>query len=416
MLKPGDVIPLTIEKPAAGGPMIARHQGRVVLVSAAIPGEQVRARIVRVAKGVAHADAVAIDEPSPDRRVASGDPLCGGCLYSHIAYPRQLEIKSQVIADAFKRIGRIELASPVAVAGSCEDGYRMRARLHVRGSRAGFFREGTHDLCDARVTRQLLPQTLDTLDRLSAAIRSAGASAVRGIELSENVDASERVVQLEASAPLDPRLVAKLGSVDGLTPGPYVTDTLAIGDASLKLRRHVLAFFQGNRYLLRDLVTHVVERVPIGGSVADLYAGVGLFAVAAAVTRAAGVMAVEGDPHAADDLHANGVAAGAKLYTVKGAVEGFTAGAIRVLGRKLNGPIVETVIVDPPRTGVSPEALVAILGTLAPRIVYVSCDVATLARDARKILDAGYAIERADGFDLFPNTPHVETVVVFTKS
>ena len=416
MLKPGDVIPLTIEKPAAGGPMIARHQGRVVLVSAAIPGEQVRARIVRVAKGVAHADAVAIDEPSPDRRVASGDPLCGGCLYSHIAYPRQLEIKSQVIADAFKRIGRIELASPVAVAGSREDGYRMRARLHVRGSRAGFFREGTHDLCDARVTRQLLPQTLDTLDRLSAAIRSAGASTVREIELSENVDASERVVQLETLAPLDPRLVAKLGSVDGLTPGPYVTDTLAIGDASLKLRRHVLAFFQGNRYLLRDLVTHVVERVPIGGSVADLYAGVGLFAVAAAVTRAAGVMAVEGDPHAADDLHANGVAAGAKLYTVKGAVEGFTAGAIRVLGRKLNGPIVETVIVDPPRTGVSPEALVAILGTLAPRIVYVSCDVATLARDARKILDAGYAIERADGFDLFPNTPHVETVVVFTKS
>ena len=416
MLKPGDVIPLTIEKPAAGGPMIARHQGRVVLVSAAIPGEQVRARIVRVAKGVAHADAVAIDEPSPDRRVASGDPLCGGCLYSHIAYPRQLEIKSQVIADAFKRIGRIELASPVAVAGSREDGYRMRARLHVRGSRAGFFREGTHDLCDARVTRQLLPQTLDTLDRLIAAIRSAGASAVREIELSENVDASERVVQLEALEPLDPRLVAKLGSVDGLTPGPYVTDTLAIGDASLKLRRHVLAFFQGNRYLLRDLVTHVVERVPIGGSVADLYAGVGLFAVAAAVTRAAGVMAVEGDPHAADDLHANGVAAGAKLYTVKGAVEGFTAGAIRVLGRKLNGPIVETVIVDPPRTGVSPEALVAILGTLAPRIVYVSCDVATLARDARKILDAGYAIERADGFDLFPNTPHVETVVVFTKS
>ena len=416
MLKPGDVIPLTIEKPAAGGPMIARHQGRVVLVSAAIPGEQVRARIVRVAKGVAYADAVAIDEPSPDRRVASGDPLCGGCLYSHIAYPRQLEIKSQVIADAFKRIGRIELASPVAVAGSREDGYRMRARLHVRGSRAGFFREGTHDLCDARVTRQLLPETLDTLDRLIAAIRSVGASAVREIELSENVDASERVVQLETLAPLDPRLVAKLGSVDGLTPGPYVTDTLAIGDASLKLRRHVLAFFQGNRYLLRDLVTHVVERVPIGGSVADLYAGVGLFAVAAAVTRAASVMAVEGDPYAADDLHANGVAAGAKLYTVKGAVEGFTASAIRMLGRKLNGPIVETVIVDPPRTGVSPDALVAILGTLAPRIVYVSCDVATLARDARKIVDAGYAIERADAFDMFPNTPHVETVVVFMKS
>jgi 23S rRNA (uracil1939-C5)-methyltransferase len=416
MLKSGDVIPVTIEKPAAGGPMIARHDGLVVLVSGAIPGERVQARILRVTKGVAHAAALAIDEPSPDRRAAAGDPLCGGCLYAHIAYPRQLAIKSQVIADAFARIGRMTLPGVVTVAASPEEGYRMRARLHVRGARFGFFREGTHDLCDARATRQLLPATIDVLERLMAAIRSIGVDTVREIELSENVDGSERVVHLETSEPIDPRLTAKLVSVEGLTPGPYVTDTIAIGDASLKLRRHVLSFFQGNRFLLRDLVSHVIERVPIGASVADLYAGVGLFSVAAAVTRAAGVLAVEGDPHAADDLHANGVAAGAKLYTIKGAVEGFTAGAIRMLGRKINGPIVETVIVDPPRTGVSPDALVAILGTLASRIVYVSCDVATLARDARKIVDAGYAIERADAFDLFPNTPHVETVVVFVKS
>ena len=416
MLTPGDVIPLTIEKPAAGGAMIARHDRRVVLVSGAIPGERVRARLVRVAKGVAHAETVAIDEPSPDRREASGDPLCGGCLYAHIAYPRQLEIKSQVIADAFRRIGRIELPAPVTVAGSPEDGYRMRARLHVRGSRVGFFREGTHDLCDARATRQLLPATLDTLGRLMAAIRSIGADAIREIELSENIDAGERVVHLDTSEPLDSRLVQKLESTEGLTPGPYVTDTITIGDSSLKFRRHVLAFFQGNRFLLRDLVAHVTERVPIGGSLADLYAGVGLFSVAAAVTRGAGVMAVEGGPHAADDLHANGVANGANLYTVKGAVEDCTAGAFRMLGRMVKGPIVETVIVDPPRTGMSREALDAVLGTQAPRLVYVSCDVATLARDARRIVDAGYTIERADAFDMFPNTPHVETVVVFVKS
>jgi 23S rRNA (uracil1939-C5)-methyltransferase len=415
MLTPGDVIPLTVEKPVAGGTMIARHDGRVVLVSGAIPGERVRARLVRVAKGVAHAEAVAIDEPSPDRRVASGDPLCGGCLYSHIAYPRQLEIKSQVIADAFTRIARLELPAPVTVAGSPENGYRMRARLHVSGSRVGFFREGTHHLCDARATRQLLPATLDTLDRLMAAMGSIGADAVREIELSENVDACERVAHLDTAEALDPQLVDKLVSVEGLTPGPYVTDTLTIGGAALKLRRHVLAFFQGNRYLLRDLVAHVTERVPIGGSLADLYAGVGLFSVAAAVTRAASVMAVEGDTHAADDLHANGLAAGAKLYIVKGPVEGFTASAFRSLGRKIKGPIVETVIVDPPRTGMSREAVDAVLGTQAPRIVYVSCDVATLARDARRIVDAGYTIERADAFDLFPNTPHVETVIVFAN-
>jgi 23S rRNA (uracil1939-C5)-methyltransferase len=416
MLKPGDIIPLTIEKPAAGGSMIARHDGQVVLVSGAIPGERVQARLARVTRSVAHAEAVAIEQPSPDRRAVSGDPLCGGCLYRHIAYARQLAIKSEVISDAFRRIGHIELAAAVGVASSPEDGYRMRARLHVRGARFGFFREGTHDLCDARTTRQLLPATLDALERLMAAIRSTGPGVVREIELSENIDASERVAHLDTSEPLDPRLVDRLVSVDGFTAGPYVTDALTIGDASLKLRRHVQAFFQGNRYLLRDLVTHVTARVPIGSTVLDLYAGVGLFAVAAAVSRGARVTAVEGDAQAAADLHANGRTAGGQMATLRAPVEsiGGTTGAGLVV--RVSGLQIETVIVDPPRTGMSPEALDAVLGVKAARLIYVSCDVATLARDARRIVDAGHTIERADAFDMFPNTPHVETVIVFTKS
>ena len=414
-MKAGDVLALTIEKPAAGGGMIARHEGRVMLVSGTIPGERVQAKVVRVQKGMAHAEAIAIDEPSPDRREPSGDPLCGGCLYGHIAYPRQLEIKSLVIADAFRRIGRIELPTAVAVAASPEDGYRMRARLHVRGSRFGFFREGTHDICDARATRQLLPATVDTLERLMAAIRSLGTDAVRELELSENVDGSERVVHLDTTEPLDPRLLEKLLSVDGLTPPPYVTDTIAIGDASLKLRRHVLAFFQGNRYLLRDLVSHVTDRIPIGATIVDLYAGVGLFSVAAGVLRGATTLAVEGDRVAFDDLLANAAAAGTRLTAIRSAIEkvGEALPASATLWR---GSGAEVVMVDPPRTGMSPEALQGVLGVKPPRLIYVSCDVATLARDARRILDAGYAIERADAFDMFPNTPHVETVIVFGKS
>lgn len=412
MLKPGDVIPLAIEKPAAGGAMIARDEGRVVLVSGTIPGERVRARVTRVQKGVVHAEAVGIDDPSPDRRVGADDPRCGGCLYSHIAYPRQLEIKSQVIADAFTRIAHLELPAPV-VAGSPEEGYRMRARLHVRGSRFGFFREATHDLCDARATRQLLPSTLDTIERLMAAIRSIGTDAVREIELSENVDASQRVVQLETSEPLDARLVDKLLSVDGLTPGPYVTDTIAVGDSSLKLRRHVLAFFQGNRYLLRDLLAHVAGCIPLGAPVLDLYAGVGLFSVAAAVLRGAVTVAVEGDKAAFDDLFANASAAGAKVTVIRAAVEEISARHPTAAGP---GAGHEVVIVDPPRTGMSREALGVVLALTPLRLIYVSCDVATLARDARRIVDSGYAIERADAFDMFPNTPHVETVIVFAKS
>jgi 23S rRNA (uracil1939-C5)-methyltransferase len=415
MLKAGDLIAVTIEKPAVGGPMIGRHDGRVVLVSGAIPGERVQARILRVTKGVAHAAAVAIEVASPDRREDTGDLLCGGCLYGHIAYPRQLAIKSQVIADAFTRIARLELAAPVTVAGSREDGYRMRARLHVRGSRAGFFREGTHDLCDARVTGQLLPATLETIERLMAAIRSIGADLVREIELSENLDGSERVAHLETSEPLDPRLVEKLVSVEGLTPGPYVTDAIAIGDASLRLRRHVLSFFQGNRHLLSRLVAHVAERVPVGSTVLDLYAGVGLFSVAAAVTRGASVTAIEGDPQASADLHANGLAAGGQMATLRAPVESVGATGAGVLAR-LPGMGIETVIVDPPRTGMSAEAIGGVLKVEAPRLIYVSCDAATLARDARKFVDGGYIVERIDAFDMFPNTPHVETVVVFRKS
>jgi tRNA/tmRNA/rRNA uracil-C5-methylase (TrmA/RlmC/RlmD family) len=169
MLTPGQTLSLTIDRPAVGGRMIARADGQVVLVSGAIPGERVRARIERVSKAVAFAETIAVEEPSRDRRDAFADPLCGGCVFGHMAYPRQLEIKSAVIGDAFARIGRVSLPSAVQVAPSPQDGYRMRARLHVRGHQLGFFREGTHDVCDARQTRQLLPATFDALERLVVA-------------------------------------------------------------------------------------------------------------------------------------------------------------------------------------------------------------------------------------------------------
>jgi 23S rRNA (uracil1939-C5)-methyltransferase len=413
MIVPGHTLPLVIEKPAAGGRMIARADGQIVLVSGAIPGERVRARIERVAKGVAYAETAAVDDASPDRREPFVDLACGGSLYAHIAYPRQLALKAEVIADAFARIGRLSLPARVPVAASPEEGYRMRARLHVRGTRIGFFREGTHEVCDARVTRQLLPASCDVVDRLAAALRSVAGGGVREIELSENVAATERAVYFDAAGPIDRRIVDRLTATDGITPGPHVVDTLQIGDSTVTLRRHVQAFFQGNRYLLADLVSHVVERVPIGGRLIDLYAGVGLFSVAAAVARRAVVTAVEGDRHAADDLRANAGAGGAGLVTMRSAVEEFfSRGGDRA--RASDGTAAATtIIVDPPRTGMSREALDAVLGAAAPRLVYVSCDVATLARDARRIVDAGYAISGAQAFDLFPNTPHVESVVVF---
>jgi 23S rRNA (uracil1939-C5)-methyltransferase len=401
MLAPGQLLPLTIEKPAAGGWMIARLSGRVVLVSGAIPGERVTARIDRVARGIAYATTAKVEQPSADRRPPFADPLCGGCVFSHIAYPRQLGIKSEIIADAFARIGRLPLSFAVQVAASREDGYRMRARLHVRGRRCGFFREGTHDACDARLTRQLLPATSDAIDRAMAAMISLGVDTVREIELTENLGATERVVRLETVGPVETRALQTIAGVDGLTPGPYVTDALAIGDRTLRLRRHVQAFFQGNRYLLKDLVAHVAGQV--------------IFSVAAAVLRDAEVVAVEGDRVAAEDLRANAAASGARLTSTRQSVEDFVR-----LGPAANAAAdsraADAVIVDPPRTGMTGEALDGAIGLGASRLIYVSCDVATLARDARRIVDAGYRMDRIDGFDLFPNTPHVETVVVFVNA
>src|SRR5207248_425327 len=142
------------------------------------------------------------------------------------------------------------------------------------------------------------------------------------------------------------------------------------------------------------------------GDVADLYAGVGLFSVGVAVARGVRVTAIEGDRIAAGDLEANAMGSGAAVTAVHQTVEEFV---------QRTGERPATVIVDPPGAGVSRDALSGAIALEPRRIVYVSCDVATLARDARRLVDAGFHVGRADAFDLFPNTPHVETVVVFDR-
>jgi 23S rRNA (uracil1939-C5)-methyltransferase len=442
MISPGQLLTLTIEKPAAGGRMIARSESGIVLVSGAVPGERVTARVERLGKGVVFAGTVAVLEPSEDRREPFVDPQCGGCLYAHIAYARQLALKSQVIADAFGRIGHIPLEAPVGIAPSRDDGYRMRARLHVRDGGIGLFREGSYQLCDARATRQLLPETCDALDATASALRSrhagitgaAAAEGLRELHVSENLDASQRVMHLDASPGVDQavlRLLGQSGGLTGLTVGsgevlagdPYVADTFEVGGHHITLRRHVLSFFQGNRYLLRDLVAYVMQPIEDHAEVIDLYAGVGLFSIAAAVVRGATVTAVEGDRWAAADLALNATGLGIPVEAVHRPVEEFvrtnwkvSSEASRGRPRRpaRGGPAV--LIVDPPRTGMSKEALEGSIRLRPRTIVYVSCDVATLARDARRLLDAGYSLHQIAGFDLFPNTPHVETVAVFLIS
>jgi 23S rRNA (uracil1939-C5)-methyltransferase len=435
MLSPGSVIDLTIEKPAAGGRMIARHEGQVVLVHAAIPGERVRALVDRVGQGVAYATAMDVLESSPDRRTGIHDWACGGNVYAHVAYPRQLQLKAEIIADALARIGKMTLEAPVRVASSPEEGYRMRARFHVRGRRLGYFREGTHGMCDPASTGQLLPETCGLVAELSEALADGRLDGVTEIELGENVPATERALHVELARPHVPQGLAGLASLPSVvgvaasfgasgrgSGGPSrrtitvggtacVLDTLRLASSGgaavdVRLQHHAQAFFQANRYLLADLAGRVVALVP-DGPVLDLYAGVGLFSASLAASGWDAVVAVEGDRAGAADLRANAAPFGSSLTPVEMTVEAF-------LATHPTSPET-TIIVDPPRTGMSREASAAIAAQKARTLIYVSCDVATFARDARKLVDAGYRLAHLEAFDLFPNTAHVEALGVFSR-
>ena len=196
MLKAGALVELTLEKPVAGGRMLARHDGQVVLVAGAIPGERVRARIDRVNKGMAFATTLAAIQPSPARREVVGDPLCGGTVYAHVAYAEQAAIKREVLRDALRHGGRIEWPGDLPVTSSPEHSYRMRARLHVRKGRVGFFREGTHDLCDCAGTGQLLPESIEAVRAFVDATPRAVRDAIDAIELTESIAADERVLHV----------------------------------------------------------------------------------------------------------------------------------------------------------------------------------------------------------------------------
>jgi 23S rRNA (uracil1939-C5)-methyltransferase len=429
-LSVGQEIELGIDKPAAGGRMIGRHEGQVLLVHGAIPGERVLARIDRLEKRLAFASVAQVIDSSADRRESGVDPLCGGCVYAHIAYPRQVLLKGEVIADAFVRIGRVPLANAVTVAPSPEQAYRMRARLHVRGGRAGFYREGTHQLCDAAPTAQLLPDTPGVIAAALAVLNRGPAGAdnegrIAAVEVSENVAGNERALHFElvpgvAVSGNELTAVVEASGITGCTArsadhvltsagDPRVSDPLVVltGGRALEgvLSRSPESFFQANRYLLASLVTAVLDAVPAEGDVLDLYAGVGLFSIALAAIGREGITAVEGARSSGTDLKRNAAPFSDRVRFVLDAVERHLARR-----RAERGTI---MIVDPPRTGISRDAMQAITRYGAARIAYVSCDPPTMARDARRLLDSGYGLTSLQGFDLFPNTPHVEVLGVF---
>jgi len=255
-------------------------------------------------------------------------------------------------------------------------------------------------------------------------LRPAEAVPLEGeVEFTENSQASERVLHLGLNRKLTLRELKAMTGVEGLTgfttsivgvhgagvviADPHVHEDIEIDAVPpVRLRRHVRSFFQSNRYLLNRLVADLLARVPVG-PVIDLYAGVGLFSVPLALAGRRPMVAVEVDAFSAHDLRTN--AMGLDLFEiVEDSVEDFFAKL------KLGATDVLTVVLDPPRTGVSKAALTSLIALRPGRIVYVSCDVATLARDTRALIGAGYQLKELLGFDLFPNTAHIETIATVT--
>jgi tRNA/tmRNA/rRNA uracil-C5-methylase (TrmA/RlmC/RlmD family) len=427
-----DILDLTVERPVAGGRMLARHDGRIVFVSGAIPGERVRARVERAGRQAWFAATTEVVEASADRRVPACDPACGGSSFAHIAYERQRSLKQEILVDAFRRLARLDLPAPPVVAASPEQGYRLRARLHVAAGRVGYYFEGTHTLCDAATTGQLRSDSVAAAWAVVSALGPRAADCLAAT-VSENIPATARVIHLELTerAPLDAIADAIAGLRHADLPGitgvttlarralrtlwgqPMVTDRSAdlFGDASpiageATWTRSAPPFFQGNRYLLGSLVRGVLTAAS-ADRVVDLYAGVGLFSVALAATGAR-VLAVEGDTFAVADLRANAAACGGRLEILATPVEQAVAHA------RDDRPGV--VILDPPRTGASAETIEGIAAWQVARLVYVSCDPPTLARDAARLVARGYRLDSLEAFDMFPNTPHVEAIASFSRA
>jgi len=364
---------------APGGDAVGRevegaHAGRVTFVPLAAPGERVRVRLTRQKPRAAWADLVSVERASP-ARVSAPCPLfgsCGGCQWQHVARPAQLAAKGAIVARA--------LAGPIdgVIAASADYGYRDRARLTVgRGGALGFLARRSHDVVDVAACPLLGPELQAALPAVRAAARAAQLPAGAAVHVQAGGDGVAANVRDGAG-----RLMAE---VDVAEPG------------SPPLRAPAGAFAQVGRVANRALVRAVLDAVgPAPGRVIELYAGSGNF------TRH--LVALSDDVNAADG-DAGAVARG----RINAPAARWHVGPVA-----RSSPAPDVVVLDPPRVGADAAAL-ALAAAALRRIVYVSCDPQTLARDARQLGAAGFRLVGAVALDLMPQTAHVEVVATFER-
>ena len=384
---------VTIEKLVYGGDGLAHIGTRAVFVSFAAPGDQLLVRITTVARNYARAVIEEILDPSPARR----DPPCvhfgncGGCQFQHLQYPAQLAAKATFLRESLHRIGRIEWEPDIEVIASDEFGYRSRAEIKVGSdesgkTRIGFFRAGSHEICDIESCPILLPAANRELTRLHTQRSLIPADATRVFVTAG--DEGVIVTPADGSG-------ARNAEVDALGTARQEIDGITY---SFGIR----SFFQSNRRLIGLLIQNAIGDAQ-GKTAVDLYAGVGLFSLQLS-KRFERVFAIEGNrcaaTHGMDNLRTNG------LNNVR--YEAISVEAwLKYKSADVNP---DFVLLDPPRAGAGNQ-VVERLASLAPkRISYVSCDPTTLARDLRQFIDRGYELESIIGLDMFPQTFHLEAV------
>jgi 23S rRNA (uracil1939-C5)-methyltransferase len=361
--------------------------GRAVFVPATAPGDRVRVRLVEEHARHARGRVVDLLEAGPARTepACAVFGTCGGCTWQHVAYGAQLEAKAAILRDALERIGKLEAPAGLRVEPSPSAyAYRARARVLVEGGRVGFRRRRSHALCATARCPVLVPE-------LEARLR----------EVAERPPAPEGEWELVAGAGGETRATALGGD-----PSREAPLFVALGTERLRVSPGV--FVQSNALLLERLASAVAEAAGAGALALELFAGAGFLTLGLA-RRFARVVAVEANRAAAGDLVANARAAG--LANVEVLAEAVEA----VLARRALPNAPDAAVLDPPRRGLAPRSAGA-LAELAPRrIVILSCDPATLARDLARLRELGFALRGVRGFDLFPQTPHVEALAVLER-
>ncbi len=386
-------IELDVDDVAAGGQCVGRHEGRVIFVRHALPGERVVALITEDRGGTfCRADAVEILRPSPDRVAPpcphAGPGKCGGCDWQHATPAAQRDLKAAVVREALRRIGGFAPETPViagfTVAAADPDalGWRTRAQFAVdRTGRIGLHRHRSHAVQPVTDCPLVVPE-------VRAAIADRRFPGGATVEVTAAGDGTTDVDVRRGRRPTgDRRILHEQG-------------------AGRSWQVHAGGFWQVHPAAVDTLVGCVLDLLAPrpGDRVLDLYAGVGVFAGAMVdrIGATGTVTAVESDPVAAADAALNVPSASVIASAVDEALPSLDPA--------------DLVVLDPPRSGAGAAVMTGLFATGARAIAYVACDPAALARDLKIAAEAGWELQALRGFDLFPMTHHVECVALLVEA